>query len=171
MINVHHSQNKALIKVQDHVLFINLPVSRKLITAFYLADREPCIAVIVMACNSFCFAAGHQVQRLSPKSHTLILAERKTSGLDGELIMRLHMRTCIAFAGIKEPVGGGAEAGVRLGLGKQEQDQFYTTADNIQRKRLETEIQANEDDSRAALREVGTYLSGSETTLNVLLLP
>ncbi len=59
------------------------------------------------------------------------------------------------IAGIREPVGGGAEAGVRLGLGKQEQDQFYTAADNIQRKRLETEIQANEDDSRAAMREVG----------------
>lgn len=60
--------------------------------------------------------------------------------------------------GIKEPVGGGAEAGIRLGLGKQEQDKFYTAADNIQRKRLETELQANEDDSRAAMREVGLFL-------------
>ena len=59
-----------------------------------------------------------------------------------------------SFPGIREPVGGGAEAGVRLGLGKQEQDSFYTAADNIQRKRLETEIQAQEDDARAAMREV-----------------
>ena len=149
-----------------------LPVSRKLIKAVSLADREPCIAVLVMACNSFCFSAGHQVQRLTAPNHTILssLIERQADYMV-ILIMRSHMRTCIAFAGIKEPVGGGAEAGVRLGLGKQEQDQFYTTADNIQRKRLETEIQANEDDSRAALREVGTYLSGSETTLVVLLLP
>ena len=43
---------------------------------------------------------------------------------------------------------------MRLGLGKQEEDNYYTAADNIQRKRLETEIQATEDDARAAMREV-----------------
>lgn len=57
-------------------------------------------------------------------------------------------------AGIREPVGGGAEAGVRLGLGKQQEDDFYTAPDNIQRKRLETEVQATEDETRAAKREV-----------------
>lgn len=55
-----------------------------------------------------------------------------------------------------EPVSGGAEAGVRLGLGKQEEDDFYTTADNIQRKRLEVEIQAEEDQARTAKREANT---------------
>ena len=54
-------------------------------------------------------------------------------------------------------MGGGAEAGVRLGLGKQEEDDFYTAADNIQRKRLETEVQATEDDERAARREVTQF--------------
>lgn len=56
-------------------------------------------------------------------------------------------------------MGGGAEAGVRLGLGKQEEDHFYTTADNIQRKRLETEIQATEDEARAAMREVPFWVT------------
>jgi len=58
------------------------------------------------------------------------------------------------LSGIVEPVGEGAEAGVRLGLGKQEEDDFYTASDNVQRKRLEVEIQANEDESRTAMREV-----------------
>lgn len=53
-----------------------------------------------------------------------------------------------------EPVGEGAEAGVRLGLGKQEEDNFYTASDNVQRRRLEVEIQATEDGSRTAAREV-----------------
>ena len=60
-----------------------------------------------------------------------------------------------------EPVGEGAEAGVRLGLGKQEEDNFYTASDNVQRKRLEVEIQANEDESRTAAREVSCALGQS----------
>ena len=51
---------------------------------------------------------------------------------------------------------GGAEPGLRLGVGKQEQDDFYTAADNVQRRRLEVEIQADEDESRTAKREVRT---------------
>lgn len=56
--------------------------------------------------------------------------------------------------GITEPVRAGVEAGVVLGLGKQEQDDFYTTAENVTRKRLETEMQAVEDDARRERREV-----------------
>lgn len=56
--------------------------------------------------------------------------------------------------GITAPVGGGNEASLRLGLGKQEEDDFYTASDNIQRKRLEVEIQADEDETRAAMREL-----------------
>ena len=73
--------------------------------------------------------------------------------LDGTNVTKL-LAYPTHFAGIQEPVGGGTEAGVRLGLGKQEEDKFYTAADNIQRKRLETEIQATEDETRSALREV-----------------
>ena len=46
------------------------------------------------------------------------------------------------------------EAGIQLGLGKQAQDDFYTAAENVGRKRLETEIQATEDEARKEKREV-----------------
>ena len=46
------------------------------------------------------------------------------------------------------------EAGLRLGLGKAEQEQFYTSADNVTRKRLEVEVQADEDYERTLKREV-----------------
>ena len=46
------------------------------------------------------------------------------------------------------------EAGLRLGLGKAEQDTFYVTAENVTRKRLETEVQADEDYERTLKREV-----------------
>lgn len=57
-------------------------------------------------------------------------------------------------AGIREPVRGGVEAGLRLGVGKAEEDSFYTAAENIVRKRLEVEVQAEEDEARARRREV-----------------
>ena len=57
-------------------------------------------------------------------------------------------------AGIVEPVRGGNEAGLRLGLGKQEQEDFYMAAENVTRKRLETEVQAEEDTDRTQRREV-----------------
>eukprot|EP00891_Asterochloris_glomerata_P003161 jgi/Astpho2/3161/gw1.00052.88.1_t len=47
--------------------------------------------------------------------------------------------------GITEPVQGGVEAGLRLGLGKAQQDTFYTDADNVVRRKLEVEVQADED--------------------------
>jgi hypothetical protein len=57
-------------------------------------------------------------------------------------------------AGIREPVRGGVEAGLRLGVGKAEEDGFYTAAENIVRKRLEVEVQAEEDGARMRRREV-----------------
>ena len=68
----------------------------------------------------------------------------------------------MSHAGIVEPVRSGVDVGVRLGLGKQEQDDVYTNADNIQRRMLETEIQANEDEDRKERREVSH--GGHETT-------
>ena len=47
------------------------------------------------------------------------------------------------------------EAGLRLGLGKAQQDTFYTDADNVVRRKLEVEEQADEDETRAARRQVG----------------
>jgi hypothetical protein len=46
------------------------------------------------------------------------------------------------------------DEGTRLGLGKQEQDNVYTNPENVQRKRLETEIQADENEERKERREV-----------------
>ena len=53
-----------------------------------------------------------------------------------------------------EPIKGGVEAGLRLGVGKAEEDSHYTAAENIVRKRLEVEVQADEDAARTARREV-----------------
>lgn len=49
---------------------------------------------------------------------------------------------------------GGVDPGVRLGLGKAEQDNFFTSAENVVRKRLEIEVQADEDEDRRSRREV-----------------
>ena len=49
---------------------------------------------------------------------------------------------------------GGAEAGLRLGVGKAEQESFFICADNVTRKRLEAEVQAEEDYERTLRREV-----------------
>lgn len=46
------------------------------------------------------------------------------------------------------------EPGLRLGLGKAEEDSYYTAAENIVRKRLEVEVQAEEDEERTRRREV-----------------
>ena len=60
----------------------------------------------------------------------------------------------LLLTGIVEPVRSGVEAGVRLGLGKQEQENFYMDADNVYRKKLEVELQAEEDQDRRDKREV-----------------
>lgn len=44
---------------------------------------------------------------------------------------------------------------MRLGLGKQEQENFYMAAENVTRKRMETEVQGDEDLDRTQRREVG----------------
>ena len=46
------------------------------------------------------------------------------------------------------------EVGLRLGLGKAEEDRHYTAAENIVRKRLEVEVQADENIERTQRREV-----------------
>ncbi|BDA46673.1 probable G patch domain-containing protein 8 [Coccomyxa sp. Obi] len=56
--------------------------------------------------------------------------------------------------GICEPIKGGVEAGLRLGLGKAEEDSYFTAAENIVRKRLEVEVQAEEDEERTRRREM-----------------
>jgi hypothetical protein len=60
-------------------------------------------------------------------------------------------------AGIAEPVRGGVEPGLRLGVGKAEEDAHYTAAENIVRKRLEVEVQAEEDEARTRRREVRAF--------------
>ena len=62
---------------------------------------------------------------------------------------------CDGCAGIAEPIKGGVEVGLRLGLGKAEEERQYTAAENVVRKRLEVEIQADEDAARTQRREVG----------------
>jgi hypothetical protein len=57
-------------------------------------------------------------------------------------------------AGIIDPIRGGMEAGLRLGVGKAEQESFYISADNVTRKKLEAEIQLEEDSARTARRLV-----------------
>jgi len=66
---------------------------------------------------------------------------------------------CSIGAGIAEPIKGGVEVGLRLGLGKAEEDRHYTSAENIVRKRLEVELQASEDAERTQRREV-RYIPG-----------
>eukprot|EP00878_Enallax_costatus_P016026 GHUV01016802.1.p1 GENE.GHUV01016802.1~~GHUV01016802.1.p1 ORF type:complete len:165 (+),score=54.15 GHUV01016802.1:528-1022(+) len=72
--------------------------------------------------------------------------------------------------GTAEPVQAGVEAGVRLGLGKQQEDDKYTDAESITRKKLEVEIQADEDPERMKRREVLTYRYAAETPVGWWLL-
>ncbi|GLC58793.1 hypothetical protein PLESTB_001401700 [Pleodorina starrii] len=55
--------------------------------------------------------------------------------------------------GIVEPVKAGVEAGVRLGLGKQEEDDSHTAEATAARRRLEIEVAAQEDEEAARRRE------------------
>ena len=58
-------------------------------------------------------------------------------------------------AGICEPVRLDAnDTGVRIGLGRGEVEQRYTAAENVERRALEVEIQADEDEDRKQRREV-----------------
>jgi hypothetical protein len=58
--------------------------------------------------------------------------------------------------GIVEPIKAGVRD-AKLGVGKQEQDDFYTAEENIQRKKLEVELEETEE--QAKKREV--YLNTS----------
>ena len=52
-----------------------------------------------------------------------------------------------------------------MGLGKQQQDDFYTAADNVQRRQLEVELQVEEGSERRTKREVGTPLAAGACAL------
>lgn len=54
-------------------------------------------------------------------------------------------------AGIVEPIKSGIRD-PRLGVGKQEEDDFFTAEENIQRKKLEVELEETEE--HAKKREV-----------------
>jgi hypothetical protein len=47
-------------------------------------------------------------------------------------------------AGILEPIKAGIRD-AKLGVGKQEQDDFFTSEDNVQRKRLNVELEETEE--------------------------
>lgn len=58
-------------------------------------------------------------------------------------------------AGIAEPVRLDAnDTGTRTGLGRAQVDRQYYAAENVQRRALETEVQAFEDEDRTRRREV-----------------
>lgn len=59
-------------------------------------------------------------------------------------------------AGITEPVRLDAnDSGMRTGLGRGEVEARYTAAELIERRALEVELQADEDEERRRKREVG----------------
>ena len=55
------------------------------------------------------------------------------------------------YAGIIEPIKSGI-IDPRLGVGKQEEDDFFTAEENIQRKKLDVELEETEE--HAKKREV-----------------
>ena len=69
-----------------------------------------------------------------------------------------------ANAGLVEPVKGGVEAGMRLGVGKAEEDEHFTAAENVVRKRLDIEVAADEDAEQSMKREVRAAGSTSTST-------
>lgn len=50
----------------------------------------------------------------------------------------------VCFSGIVEPIKSGIR-NPKLGIGKQEEDDFFTAEENIQRKKLEIELEENEE--------------------------
>lgn len=70
------------------------------------------------------------------------------------LLLMANATFLFSASGIVEPVRGGVEAGLRLGVGKAEQESFYMAADNVVRKKLEVELQADENQERRDKREV-----------------
>jgi hypothetical protein len=69
-------------------------------------------------------------------------------------MMCCRLAAVMCCSGVVEPVAAGVEAGVRLGVGKQQEDDKFTAAEGIARKKLEVELQADEDPERTKRREV-----------------
>lgn len=59
------------------------------------------------------------------------------------------------FKGIIEPIKSGIRD-AKLGLGKQEEDDYFTSEENIQRKKLDIEVEETEE--LAKKREVWLYI-------------
>lgn len=57
----------------------------------------------------------------------------------------------VSYLGITEPIKSGMRD-PKLGIGKQEEDDYYTSEENIQRRKLEIEIE--ETDEQLKKREV-----------------
>lgn len=57
------------------------------------------------------------------------------------LIFQIDLGLC---AGITEPIKSGIRD-PRLGVGKQEEDDFFTAEENIQRKKLDVELEETEE--------------------------
>ena len=66
-----------------------------------------------------------------------------------------HTPTHTIPTGIAEPIRLDAnDTGTRSGLGRRQEEAQYTAAENVYRRTLETELQAEEDEERARKREV-----------------
>lgn len=59
------------------------------------------------------------------------------------LLMRMACLS-VSYAGITEPIKSGMRD-PKLGIGKQEEDDYYTSEENIQRRKLEIEIEETEE--------------------------
>lgn len=57
------------------------------------------------------------------------------------LVFEIDMGLCL---GIIEPIKSGIRD-PRLGIGKQEEDDFFTAEENIQRKKLDVELEETEE--------------------------
>lgn len=67
--------------------------------------------------------------------------------------------TCVDLCvGIIEPIKSGIRD-PKLGIGKQEEDDFFTAEENIQRKKLDIELEETEENAKK--REVCHFLSYS----------
>lgn len=56
----------------------------------------------------------------------------------------MHLNFC---AGIIEPIKSGIRD-PRLGVGKQEEDDFFTAGENIQRRKLDVELEETEENMK-----------------------
>lgn len=54
---------------------------------------------------------------------------------------------CVPCAGITEPIKSGIRD-PKLGVGKQEEDDYYTAEENIQRRKLDVELEETEESAK-----------------------